>query len=310
MTLQQMEYIVALDKYRHFVLAAESCGVTQPSLSAMVQKLEEELDVTLFNRTKKSITPTPIGEKVIEQARILLKEAERVKELISDELGSMTGNLHIGMLPTIAPYLVPDFIQTFEQAYPHIHLVIEEKERAALMNDIMLGKIDMAITTSPETDVKILEIPVYEEPFVAYFSCVCTDTLQKIAAGKLPAEHMWILKEGHCIPNGTLTICDDKSVGNHTYEAGSIETLIRIVDKNGGFTIIPQLHAHFLSEEQQKNIHSLAHIPSASRQVSIVIKEDFIREKAVNTVYQIIRQIVPASMWEKLNTPKTVKLRR
>ena len=148
MTLQQMEYIVALDTYRHFVLAAESCGVTQPSLSAMVQKLEEELDVTLFNRDKKNITPTPIGEKVIAQAHILLKEAERVKELISDEVESMSGNLHIGMLPTISPYLVPDFILSFKQKFPKMNLVIEEKENAALLNDIALGSIDMAITTS------------------------------------------------------------------------------------------------------------------------------------------------------------------
>lgn len=309
MTLQQMEYIVALDTYRHFVLAAESCGVTQPSLSAMVQKLEEELDVTLFNRDKKNITPTPIGEKVIAQAHILLKEAERVKELISDEVESMSGNLHIGMLPTISPYLVPDFILSFKQKFPKMNLVIEEKENAALLNDIALGSIDMAITTSPEAGGKFLEIPVYKEPFVGYFSCACKDTLKMISEGKLPAEHMWILKEGHCVPNGALNFCDDKSVGNHTYEAGSIETLIRIVDRNGGFTIIPQLHTNFLTEEQKKNIHSLDHIPAASRLISIVIKEDFIREKVVNAVYNVMKDVIPAEMLDEGSKSRSIKLR-
>lgn len=309
MTLQQMEYIVALDKYRHFVLAAESCNVTQPSLSAMVQKLEEELDVKLFNRDKKSITPTPIGEKVIAQAYVLLKEAERVKEVITDEVESMSGNLRIGMLPTISPYLVPDFILSFKQKFPQMNLVIDEKEHVALLHDIALGKIDMAISTSLETPGKFLEIPVYIEPFVGYFSCTCENTLKMIAEGMLPAEHMWILKEGHCLPNGALNICKDKSIGNHTYEAGSIETLIRIVDKNGGFTIIPQLHTNFLTEEQKQNIHSLAHIPSASRKISIIIKEDFIREKAVNAVYNVMKDVIPPELLDEGTKSRFIKLR-
>lgn len=310
MTLQQMEYIVALDTYRHFVLAAESCGVTQPSLSAMVQKLEEELDVTLFNRTRKNISPTPIGEIVIKQARVLLQEAERVKELISDEVGTLKGHLHIGILPTIAPYLVPDLIRAMTKDYPRLDLVIEEKENALLLQDLKMGHIDMALITSPDADDMLLEIPLYKEPFVGYFSCSCPGILQMIANGQLPAEDMWILKEGHCMPKSGLMICEDKNVGNHIYEAGSIETLIRIVDKNGGFTIIPQLHAKFLSQEQQQNIHPLEHIPSAHRLVSMVIREDYVREKVVNAVFQAIRKIVPLSMWSSENADKTIKLRR
>ena len=129
MNLQQMEYIVALDKYRHFVLAAEACGVTQPTLSAMIQKLEEELDVKVFNRDRKNITPTPIGEKIIRQAQIALNETQRIKELVADETGSMTGSLRIGVLPTIAPYLVPDFIHHFRKAYPGVSLFIDERAR-------------------------------------------------------------------------------------------------------------------------------------------------------------------------------------
>ena len=136
MNLQQMEYIVALDKYRHFVLAAEACGVTQPTLSAMIQKLEEELDVKVFNRDRKNITPTPIGKKIIRQAQIALNETQRIKELVADETDSMTGSLRIGVLPTIAPYLVPDFIHHFRKTYPGVSLFIDERANKALIQEL------------------------------------------------------------------------------------------------------------------------------------------------------------------------------
>lgn len=250
MTLQQMEYIVALDKYRHFVLAAEACGVTQPTLSAMIQKLEEELDVKIFSRDRKNISPTRIGEKIIRQAKIALNETQRIKEVVADESTSMNGNVRIGILPTIAPYLIPDFIYHFRKAYPNVSLFIDEKENKALIQDLRFGNLDIAITTPPEAHANILEIPVYVEKFVAYFSedC-CSKVRQMIVNGNLPPEQMWILKEGHCIPNGGINLCEDKEIGNHIYEAGSIDTLIKIVDRNGGYTIIPELHISTLSEK-------------------------------------------------------------
>ena len=251
MTLQQMEYIVALDRYRHFVLAAEACGVTQPTLSAMIQKLEEELDVKIFSRDRKNISPTAIGEKIIRQARIALNETQRIREVVADESSSMNGSLRIGILPTIAPYLVPDFIYHFRNTYPNVNLSIDEKENKSLVQDLRFGNLDIAITTPPEAQANILEIPVYVEKFVAYFSERCSKARQIIANGNLPPEHMWILKEGHCLPNSGINFCKNKDIGNHIYEAGSIDTLIKIVDKNGGYTIIPELHISTLSEEQK-----------------------------------------------------------
>lgn len=227
MTLQQMEYIVALDKYRHFVLAAEACGVTQPTLSAMIQKLEEELDVKIFSRDRKNISPTAIGEKIIRQARIALNETQRIREVVADESSSMNGSLRIGILPTIAPYLVPDFIYHFRNTYPNVNLSIDEKENKSLVQDLRFGNLDIAITTPPEAQANILEIPVYVEKFVAYFSERCSKARQIIANGNLPPEHMWILKEGHCLPNSGINFCKNKDIGNHIYEAGSIDTLIK-----------------------------------------------------------------------------------
>ena len=309
MTLQQMEYIVALDKYRHFVLAAEACGVTQPTLSAMIQKLEEELDIKIFNRERKNITPTGIGEKIIRQAQIALNETKRIKEIVADETDSMSGNLRIGILPTIAPYIIPDFIFHFSNTYPNVNLSIDEKENKTLLQDLKYGNLDMAITTRPEDMIHLLEIPLYVEKFVAYFSDTCNKARDIIASGKLPADHMWILKEGHCIPNGEQYFCKNTNKGNRIYEAGSIETLVRIVDHNGGYTIIPELHINFLSEQQKQNIAYLNITPPAQRNVSIIIKEDFVRERMLNAVIDTLKTIIPAHMMKEGIGKRTIRLR-
>lgn len=309
MTLQQMEYIVALDKYRHFVLAAEACGVTQPTLSAMIQKLEEELDVKIFSRDRKNITPTSIGEKIIRQAKIALNETQKIKEVVADESSNMNGNLRIGILPTIAPYLVPDFIYYFRKSYPNVNLFIDEKENRSLIQDLRFGNLDIAITTPPEAHANILEIPVYVEKFVAYFSETCSKARQMIVNGNLPPEQMWILKEGHCIPNRGINLCENKDIGNHIYEAGSIDTLIKIVDRNGGYTIIPELHISTLNEKQKENIQTLNVNPPAQRTVSILIKDDFIRERIVNAVLDTIKAIIPSHMMDERFKTLAIKLR-
>lgn len=309
MTLQQMEYIVALDKYRHFVLAAEACGVTQPTLSAMIQKLEEELDVKIFNRDRKKITPTRIGKKIIRQAQVVLNETQCIKEVVADETDSMNGNLHIGILPTVAPYLVPDLIYHFRKNYPHVSLFIDEKENKSLIQDLHYGNLDIILTTPPENLNGLLEVPIYTEKFVVYFSEAYDQVKGHLTDTLLPPEQMWILKEGHCMPNGGMDFCKNKDIGNHIYEAGSIETLIKIVDRNGGYTIIPELHIASLTEKQKAHILPLQVTPPAQRQVSILIKEDFIRERIVNAVIDTLKSIIPAPMLEKRLSSHTVRLR-
>lgn len=309
MTLQQMEYIVALDKYRHFVLAAESCGVTQPTLSALIQKLEEELDVKIFNRDRKQVTPTDIGEKIIRQARTALNEVYRIREVVADETSTTNGNLRIGILPTIAPYLVPDLIHHFRKSFPNVNLYIDEKENESLVKDLELGNIDMAITTLPESSKGLLEIPVYVERFVAYFSEKCSKAQQFISKGEIPAEQIWILKEGHCLPHSGLNLCKNGQFGNHIYQAGSIETLIRIVDKNGGYTIIPELHLRFLNDKQKEKVLPLQVNPPAQRQVSLLVKEDFVRERMMQAVLDVLQQIIPEEMMDNQIKKHAVRLR-
>lgn len=296
MTLQQMEYIVALDKYRHFVLAAESCGVTQPTLSAMVQKLEEELDVRIFERSNRTVSPTVVGVKIIRQARTALNEAKRIREVVADETGSMRGTLRIGIIPTVAPCIVPDFICRFRADYPEVQLYIEELENKTLLRELENGKLDVGLAASPVSSMNLMEIPLYREKFVAYLSARCHKIWEQTGEIGWSLEHMWILKEGHCVPGEALNFCKNRDVGNHIYEAGSIETLVRIVDRNGGYTVIPELYQAFLSDAQRANIRELSEFQDISRTISFWVKKDFIRERMLNAVGDILKQLIPVEM--------------
>lgn len=295
MTLQQMEYIVALDKYRHFVLAAEACNVTQPTLSAMLQKLEDELGVKIFERNNKNIEPTTIGTRIIQQARIALNETYRIKELIADEMHTLSGTLKMGITPTIAPYLVPDFIYHFQHDYPDVDLQIQEMRNEVLYNELDSGNLDLGIATTPPAERKLLEIPLYKEQFVAYFSTQCRET-GSIHLNELDTTHMWILHESHCMQNQNYPFCLEQRKSNTVYKAGSIETLLRIVDRNGGFTIIPKMHLPFLSAQQQTRVYPLEGNGPLTRTVSILIKPDYLREKMLNAVANTVRAILPDDM--------------
>ena len=296
MTLQQMEYIVALNKYRHFVLAAESCHITQPTLSAMIQKLEDELEVKIFDRSNKSVTPTQIGIKIIQQAQTIINEIQRVKEVIADETGTMKGTLKIGIVPTVAPYIVPDFIYEFRQAFPEVNLYIDEMKSRVVMEEVRMGNIDAAIAIGPRDENDLLEIPLYKENFVLYFSTHCKNPITEITPDNLSTEHMWILKEGHCIKDAAFSFCKSRAAGQHIYEAGSIDTLIKIVDKNGGYTIIPELHKNFLTPEQLNHVRPIEGVTATTRSISMFIKNDYIRERMLNAIGDTIKRIIPRNM--------------
>ena len=296
MTLQQMEYIVALNKYRHFVLAAESCGITQPTLSAMIQKLEEELEVKIFDRNNKSVSPTQIGEKIIQQAQTIINEMNRVKEVIADETGTMKGTLKMGIVPTVAPYIVPDFIYQFRKDYEGVNLYIDEMKLKVIQEELRLGNIDVAIGIGPWGDSDILEIPLFTEKFVLYFSKNCSRQITHFTPEMLASEHMWILKEGHCIKDAAFSFCKSRAMGHHVYEAGSIDTLIKIVDRNGGYTIIPELHKNFLTAEQLEHVRPIEGVTATTRSVSLFIKNDYIRERMLNAIADTIKNIIPKEM--------------
>lgn len=295
MTFQQLEYIVALNKYRHFVTASQKCGISQPTLSLMIKKLEDELGLDIFDRSKHPIEPTQMGAKLIKQAEATIREMGKMSEILVEETNTLSGSLVIGIIPTISPYLLPEFIGKFKINYPNINLVISEQHTSSLINSLKEGSIDMFIAATPLKEDSFYEIPLYYEKFLAYFSEKTLPLERNLSANNMPKDNLWVLEEGHCLRDQTFNFCKDKIIYNQIFEAGSIDTLIRIVDINGGYSVIPELHMAFLSENQKKNICEISS-PPAVREVSVVIKKDFIRQTLINAVADTVKKIIPENM--------------
>lgn len=298
MTLQQLEYIIALDKTRHFVRAAEMCNVTQSTLSAMIQKLEDEFGCRIFDRSMHPIVPTEVGVLVINQAQVILFNVRQLNEQVSTQKGSQTGSLLLAIIPTVAPYLLPGFIAAFRKDYPGITLKINEMHTDSIIRGLHKAELDIAILSTPLDDPKILEVPLYYEKFVAYISP--NEPIyanEEISTSEMPLEHLWVLEEGHCLRNQVLNFCENKTHIS-TYEAGSIETLVKIVDSNGGYTVIPELHIGLLNETQKKNLRKIVR-PEATREISLVIRHDYVRQGLMNAVANSIKQIIPSYMLDE-----------
>ncbi len=308
MTLQQLEYIVAVDNHRHFVKAAKACGVTQSTLSSMIAKLEVELDTAIFDRTTHPISPTALGEKIISQARTVLLKASQIDQLVTSEKELDQGELRLGVIPTVAPYILPRLIKEIQDRYPKIELQINETQTSSIIELLTLGELDMAILATPLPQSKFLEIPIYYERFIAYLS---EDSAllenDSIVGGSLSPEYMWLLKEGHCLRGQTLEICGEGVARESVYQAGSISTLVSIVDENGGYTIIPELHTQFLSPQQLSRTRPIVS-PEPNREISIIVREDFVRERMLNIVASAIKSIIPEGMIDSRLKKYTIKL--
>lgn len=308
MTLQQLEYILALDKTRHFVRAAEMCGVTQPTLSAMVQKLEDELDCRIFDRSTHPLVPTEVGQQIINQSQVVIYHVNQLKENVRVQKGSLRGQLNLAMIPTVAPYLLPEFISKMKTDYPEIGLKVSELHTSDIIQKLQIAEIDMAILSTPLNDPKILEVPLYYEKFVAYVSPTAPVYKSKYISSKnMPLDNLWVLEEGHCLRSQVFNFCNQQVHQSSVYEAGSIDTLVKIVDVNGGYTVIPELHVDLLSEDQKKNLRELVD-PEAIREISLVIRHDYVREGMMNAVANSIKKIIPTHMLDARLKKFAIKL--
>lgn len=308
MNIQQLEYIVALDKHRHFQRAAEACGVSQPTLSALIQKLEEELDLTLFDRKSHPINTTESGRAVVDQARVILFNIAQLREMTRSEKELNSGIVRIGVIPTVAPYILPRLFKQMQQMFPQIELRALELRTAVIIEQLRKAELDMAILATPLEQPDFLEIPLYYEKFAAYVSP--TEELygkEEIAAHEMPTEHLWVLKEGHCMRNQVFNFCQTQSTYSTTYEAGSIDTLIKIVDENGGYTVIPELHLPLLHDKQQQHIRPLT-APTPVREISLVIRQDYVRERLINSVADAVKTIIPEEMLDTRLKKFAIKL--
>ena len=296
MNLQQLKYIVALNRFRNFARAAEACLVSQPTLSAMLVKLEEELDTRIFERNNKTVSPTASGKKIIRQAETALQEIERISEIVMEDKGEIGGRLSLAVGPTIAPYILPKFIRHYRENYPSVDLNIQELKADFMLDSLLRGETDAGIAISDNIREGILEIPLYTEKFYVYLAESYWRKLPVFKPEKLEYENMWIMKEAQCLRNSAFSFCKARSKGHHIYEAGSIETLIRIVDENGGFTIIPEMHLPFLSEEQKRNVRKIEGDYLSQRRISLYIREDYIRERMLNTLVDTLKIFIPEEM--------------
>lgn len=296
MTLQQMEYIVAVDKYRHFAKAAESCGVSQSTLSSLIQKLEYELDVTIFDRNSHPVKPTALGAEIINRVKSVLFNAAQVRELVSARKGESVGTVSLGITSTVAPYLLPKMFRYLSARHPDIRLHVEETRVSAIISQLERGDLDVALLATPLGNSELLEIPVYRERLMAYVSPEASIHSEKqLQTGRLPVEGVWALREGYCPNHGIFPFCNSQASRQAVYEAGSVETLIRIVDENGGYAIIPELHVPLLRKCQQGNVREMTD-PEPSREISFVVHRNFVRERLLNILADAIRTIVPPEM--------------
>jgi LysR family hydrogen peroxide-inducible transcriptional activator len=303
MNIQQLEYVIAVDNFRHFAKAAEICHVTQPTLSMMIQKLEEELDVRIFDRSKHPVEPTSIGKQIIEQARISLRHFKQIRELIENEQNMTTGSLKLGIIPTIASYLVPILLHKHSTGYRDIDLTLKESATNELISELLNGTLDGGILAGPLNHPGLCEYPVYYEKFYAYVSPLNNTFNEKeIDLNKVDISMVWLLENEHCLRGQIERLCKLKKnseSGNpaHTvkYESGSIDTLINVVDYNPGITIIPEMHAMGLNEEKQENLRAFKNL-TAVREVSLVVSKEYVRKTMLNLILEIIKSSAPKSM--------------
>ena len=308
MTLQQLKYVIAIDRLRNFAKAAEQCGISQPTLSAMLMKLEEELDVRIFERNNKSVIPTSTGEKIIRQAERTLSEAERISELVSEDKGIISGALTLSVAPTIAPYILPKLIKNYTESFPTIHLSIQEMKTDTMLKELSHGRIDVGIGIAGNAHDGILEIPLYTEKFMVYVAESCWRKIPVFKPENLEHEKMWIMKEAQCMRDSAFSFCKARAKGKRIYEAGSIETLIRIVDENGGYTIIPEMQVPFLTEQQRKNVYRIEGDYLSQRRISLYITDDFIRQRMLNTITETLIRFMPKGMMEERIVKYGIKL--
>lgn len=299
MTLQQLRYIVAIDDYRHFGKAAEACGLTQSTLSLMVKKLEEELDVRLFDRDAHPVAPTAIGRKVIDQAKVALYNVEQIAKMTRSEKEILTGHLKIALISTVAPVLVPGLFKYIGENYPSISLQTEEMLSDTIKNKLRKAEVDMGIMSGPVRDTDLLEIPLYHERFLAYVSPTNPAFAQENIRMETILEHpVWIIRDG-------LRQLDPSELkpGEISYdrffEGGRVGILIQVVNDNGGITIIPETHSGLVLYSQQNCLRPIVD-PVPGRTISLVIRADYIHEAKLNAVAEAVKRIIPGNMLESL----------
>ena len=308
MTLQELKYIVAIDQYRHFGKAAEACGLTQSTLSLMVKKLEDELDVRIFDRNAHPVVPTEIGRKIIDQAKVVLYNTDQITEMTRSEKKVLSGPLRIALISTISPVLMPGMFKFLGERYPAISLQMEEMLTETIIDKLRKAEVDMGILSGPVDDPGLLEIPLYHERFFAYVSPTNPAYAQEsIREDTLFSQPLWIIKDGVRQIDPSELRRGENLTYERLFEGGRVGILIQIVNESGGITIIPETHVGFIMYSQQKYLRPIVD-PVRRRTISLVVRADFIHESKLNAVVEAVRSIIPGNLLDNIARQGNLKL--
>ncbi|MGL2965755.1 LysR substrate-binding domain-containing protein [Flavobacterium sp. XGLA_31] len=299
MTITQLKYVLAVAEHKNFTLAAEKCFVTQPTLSMQIQKIEEELAVQIFDRTKKPIQLTEIGQKIVNQSKNIVNEADRIQDIVDQQKGFIGGEFRLGIIPTIMPTLLPMFLNNFIKKYPKVKLVIEELNTNEIIEKLKNGHLDAAIAATPLEEEKIKEIVLYFEPFVAYIP-ENHQAFQKkeIEVDDLNIDEILLLQDGHCFRDGILNLCKTQNQNEKSHfqiESGSFETLIKLADEGLGTTLLPYLHTLDLSEKNQLKLKHFAE-PKPAREVSLIFPKNELKIHIIDALRSTIAGVIKGAI--------------
>ena len=295
MTITQLSYVLAVAENQNFTKAAEKCFVTQPTLSMQIQKLEDELDILIFDRSKKPIELTDVGRKIVNQARNIVNESYRIQDIVDQQKGFIGGEFKLGIIPTVMPTLLPIFLKSFIKKYPKIKLKIEEMTTDEIISRIKDGHLDAAIAATPLLDAAIKERVLYFEPFVCYIpKSHRLNSNKKIDIADLDISDMLLLEDGHCFRDGVINLC--KAFKNNLedpfqLESGSIETLVKLSNEGLGMTLLPYLHTLDIKESEKENLHYFIE-PSPAREVSLIYHKSELKLQIIEALQDVIAGLV------------------
>lgn len=298
MNIQQLEYIQALDKFRHFGRAADYCQVTQPTLSTMIQKLEDELGVKIFDRSHQPIIPTAVGRRILDQAAVILLQVAQVKEVIREEQEALSGSLRLGVLPTVAPYLLPLVLPLLRKQLPDLKITITELKTSECVAALLSGQIDVALTASASKDELLIDRPLYYEEFLGYVPRKSELFDEKyVHSAEVGRYQLWLLDEGHCFRDQLVKFCHLKNAPSQrvTYSRGSLETFMHFVEQGNGVTFVPELAVKTLTPERRAFVRPFA-LPRPARCVTLVHHRDYVRHAVIERLTEVIQRAVPAEM--------------
>ncbi len=299
MTITQLKYVLAVAEHKNFTLAADKCFVTQPTLSMQIQKIEEELNIQIFDRTKKPIQLTDIGQKIVNQAKNIVNEADRIQDIVEQQKGFVGGEFRLGIIPTIMPTLLPMFLNNFIKKYPKVKLIIEELNTDEIITKLNNGHLDAAIAATPLEEEKIKEIVLYFEPFVAYIpESHQHHQKQEIEVADLNLDEILLLQDGHCFRDGILNLCKNNSrneINHFQIESGSFETLIKLADEGLGTTLLPYLHTLALKDSDKTKLRHFKE-PKPAREVSLIFPKSELKIHIIDALRSTIAGVIKGAI--------------